>query len=765
MPTFGRNKVTERVFLVVFSILILAFFYILLSSNGLVLGNDPAVHLERAIMFLSIGKIPLGDIAWYPPLFHILLSAFMAFTGATSVDQMLVLMKSVTALIDWLLVFSVYLLGAKFFSKRVGVLAAALLLLCFPLYEINFWGGYTSILSLAFLSLLFVYISLERKGFGNAFLIFVFAFSLVLSHQLATFMAFVILPPFIVVMLVKSRGRYSKAWIAGLLGGLIAFFIYYFQAIAPHLGSLITIVFFQLKMMLYQVSAVNETAFIVNFGVILVFAFSGIVIAFFQLKKKKKLSFFLLLILALFVPLFFSQSYLFGLYLPYQWFIYYMLAPLAVLAAVSFSVTIDFASAAYLTNKKGWRRLLLKTLAIITVILVFLVLILRFQAVIGRIDESTAFYSTTDIDGYNAALWLKQSYREMTRVVVSEKPGEWFGVYSGKYVVAETNPIVDWNVVAESVLDLSYDIEHPITMVRAYESKGNISAENYISVNGVWTPVSYLSEDTSYVSFREGNGTLETFALSVLNKEIVLENESYPKGIEINYFNEKFALTENILVQNDSYPANITWTMTSLKSDLYYVVLYLSYHFDLSFSFSGAYIPGVLNWENPWDRPSKVQDNQWAVTDFSGKDLTDKYIGIYDDKDQAEFALKFLDKPDSGSLGALSNHQIDAFRFQYQFYQLNANQTVSSSYQILTFSQTSFPETQPPYELVGMFNSNSTKAFDVKCRDYASFVKEQDIGFSVYDVQRFDPSLLRSKVLQVLYSNNEFVVCKIKSRQ
>jgi hypothetical protein len=302
-------------------------------------------------------------------------------------------------------------------------------------------------------------------------------------------------------------------------------------------------------------------------------------------------------------------------------------------------------------------------------------------------------------------------------------------------------------------------------MVRAYESKDNISAENYISVNGVWRPVSYLSEDTSYVSFSEGNGTLETFGLSVLNKEIVLENESYPKGIEIKYSNEKFALTENILSQNYSYPTAITWTLTSLKSDLHYVVLYLSYHFDLSFSFSGAYIPGVLNWENPWSEPSKVQDNQWAVTDFSGKNLTDKYIGIYDDKNQAEFALKFLDKPDWGNIGALANHQIDSFRLQYQFYQLNASQTVSSSYQILTFSQTSFPKTQPPYELVGMFNSNSTTPFDVKCRDYASYVKEQNIGFSVYDAQRFDPSLLRSNILQVLYSNNEFVICKIKSRQ
>ena len=765
MPTFGRNKVTERVFLVVFSILILTFFYVLLSSNGLVLGNDPAVHLERAIMFLSIGKIPLGDIAWYPPLFHILLSSFMVFTGATNVGQMLVLMKSMMALIDWLLVFSVYLLGAKFFSKKVGVLAAALLLLCFPLYEINFWGGYTSILSLAFMGLLFVYISLERKGFGNAFLVFVFAFSLVLSHQLATFLAFFILPPFIVVMLVKSRGHYSKAWIAGLLGGLIAFFIYYFQAIVPHLGSLVTIVFFQLKTMLYQVSSANAHAFIVDFGVILVFAFSGIVIAFFMLKEKKTLGFYLLLILAFLVPLFFSQSYLFGLYLPYQWFIYYLLVPMAVFAGVSFSFTVDVVCASYSTSRKGWKRLLLKTIAIVAIVLVSLGLLLSFRTVTGKIDEGTVFYSTTDINGYNAASWLKQNSQEMTTVVVSEKPGEWFGIYSGKYVIAETNPIVDWNVVAESVLDLSYEIENPITMVRAYESKDNISLENYVSVNGVWKPMSYLSEETSYVSFTNGNGTLQTFALSGLNKEITMDEASYPKELAIKYYNEEFALTENTLVQNDSYPITVTWTLTSLKSNLNYVVLYLSNRFDLSFSFSGAYVPGVLNWENPWDKPSKVQDGEWAVTDFSRENLTDKYVGIYDDKNQAEFALKFVDIPDSGNIGALTNRQIDALRFQYQFYQLNANQAVSSSYQILTFSQTSFPKTQPPDELVGLFNSKSASAFDVKCRDYASYVKEQNIGFTVYDVQRFDPSLLHSKILQVVYSNNEFVICKIRSSQ
>ena len=130
----SRAKSLEIVFAAVFSILIVTFFFALLSMNGLVLGNDPAFHLSRAEMFLASGTIPMGDFAWYPPLYHILLASLIAFTGATSIEQMLFLMKALTALIDWLLIFSVYLMGAKFFGKKYGVLASALMLLSFPLY-------------------------------------------------------------------------------------------------------------------------------------------------------------------------------------------------------------------------------------------------------------------------------------------------------------------------------------------------------------------------------------------------------------------------------------------------------------------------------------------------------------------------------------------------------------------------------------------------------------------------------------------------------
>ena len=58
-------------------------------------------------------------------------------------------------------------------------------------------------------------------------------------------------------------------------------------------------------------------------------------ISFYLLRKQKKPLYWLILVLALFVPFFFAESYLVGFYMPFGWFIYYMTTPLAILAAVT----------------------------------------------------------------------------------------------------------------------------------------------------------------------------------------------------------------------------------------------------------------------------------------------------------------------------------------------------------------------------------------------------------------------------------------------
>jgi hypothetical protein len=590
---------------------------------------------------------------------------------------------------------------------------------------------------------------------------FIIGFSLVLSHQLATFLTAIILPPFLLVMLIKSKGHYSKAWIAAILGGAAAFLIYYSQSILSHIDVLISHVFFEIKMYLYQVPAVSANSFIVNFGFILFFAFLGVFLAFFKLKEEKKLSFFLLLSLSLFVPLFLSQSYLFGLYLPYQWFIYFLLPPLAIFAAVTFSFIIDLFFASYRKIKTG-RKTLMKIVSVSIVLVVFLMLLWHSQVLGGKINESTYYYSTSDVDGYNAAVWLKENFPDAANVTVTEKPGSWFGLYSGKPVIAATNPIIDRNVVAESVLDLSYEIEHPLTLVRAYAAKGNISDENYISINNVWRRVSYLSNAGIFLNFTE-NGIARYFPLFDLSREIVFEEQSYPKKFVIKYSNDEIVLTETIFVQNDSYPINVVWALSPLRSEIDDVALYISYFFDLTFSFEKAYVPGSLDWANPWSNSSYAQGNEWAVVNFSRENLKENYIGVYDEKNAVAFALKFVDLPDWGNVGALSSRQIDAFRFQYKFDKVNINQTVSFTYQILTFSKSSYPEMQQPSELKNLFNVKPS-AFDVKTRNYADYIKEFKIEFLVYDKNRFDSKLLSSQLLQLVYSNDKYVICRIKSK-
>jgi hypothetical protein len=270
-----------------------------------------------------------------------------------------------------------------------------------------------------------------------------------------------------------------------------------------------------------------------------------------------------------------------------------------------------------------------------------------------------------------------------------------------------------------------------------------------------------LSAAGIFLNFTENN-IARYSDLSNLSRDIVFEEQSYPKKFIITYFNDDIILTEDILVQNDSYPINVVWTLSPLRSEIDDVTLYVSYFFDLSFSFEKAYVPGSLDWANPWSKPSHAQGNEWAVVTFSNENLTDNYIGAYDDKNEIAFALKFADLPDWGNVGALSSRQIDAFRFQYQFDIINSNQTVSFAYQILTFSRSSYPEMPQLNELKNVFELESASAFEVKTRSYADYIKEFNIEFLVYDKNRFDSKLLSSQLLQLVYSNDKYVICRIK---
>jgi hypothetical protein len=754
----------EIAFISVFSVLIFIIFYTLLSMNGVVLGNDPAVHLEKAQIFLTTGKIPLVNLGWTPPLYELLLALLISFSGATGIGQQIFLVKALAVIIDWLLFLSVYLIGRKFFSKKIGAVASVLLLLCLPIYELNAWGGYTTVLGISFILLVFLYLTLAMDQFGYLVVTFFAAFAVVLSHQLAAFLGVIMLPPILLYMLIKSKGAYLKVVVALILGGGIAFFLYYIQAMLPYLGLVIEYVFFAEKSYATQIPAASFDSFIANFSFIFFLALSGIFISYYLLKRQKKLIFYGILMLTFFVPLFFAESYLFGFYMPFQWFTYYLTPPMAILAAVSLVFIEEKFSVFYTKNKKSFRKNWLTIATVCIVILIGLTLVYRSNAVYGKIMQFSDFYSTTDIKAYDAGVWLQQNYPGDATVVGTQVPGFWFSIFSGKTMIAQTEAAEGTNEIAQSILSLSYSIQDSQTLLKAYEANGYVSYENYVSINQIWYRVSYCSTDGDFISFTQ-NGTNYQFPLSALSSEVSFDEQSHPAKIELLYSNNYVDLTDTMLVQNDSYPINVSWAVTPLNNDISNVTLYLSTYFDLQFDFDKVQIPQLMDWVNPWDVSSKTTGGavgtQWAVVSFTNSTLTNNYIGLYDDKNQIAYAFNFTDTPDWGNIGALTNRQIDAVRFQYQFNQVNIGQTVTRQYQVLTLSKNSFPTLQPN-ELESLFNFNPSQ-FTVSTSDFKDYIAENNVEFIVYDKNQLNTNMARCPFLELIYSNDRYDIFKILS--
>jgi hypothetical protein len=756
-----NKRQLEAAVMAIFSVLIFTIFYVLISMNGVVLGNDPAVHLEKAQIFLNTGQISLANIGWTPPLYQIVLAMAISLSGAAAIGQYIVIVKILAVIVDWLFFMAVYLLATKFFGRKVGMVTSLLLLMSFPTFEMNAFGGYTTVLALAFLFLVLLYTPLAVDKLGYLAVAFFAAFGLVLSHQLAAFIAVFIMPPVLLYMLVKSKGKNLKVVLAIALGGGIAFFLYYFQAMIGYIDIVIDYVFFLIKAYAYQIPYTSFGAFMIDYGFIFFFAVAGIGVSYYLLRKRGKSLYFLILILSFAVPLFFAESYLVGLFLPFQWFMYYITPPLAILAAVTIVFLADKLWLYRANHRAAFKKTWVRAVVVLVVVALAAMLVYRGDVVYGKILESSVFYSTTDVKAYDAGVWLRENYPEPANVTVTRIPGFWFQEFSGKNVTAQTDPTVQRNEVAESVLHLSYEIEQPQTLLKAYEAKGDIYDETYVSFDQVWNRVSFTSGAGDFVMFTL-DGKDYNIPLSSMSRETIFNATENPKSITFVFTNQYVAVTKTVQVHNDQYPFTVAWTVTPMQTTLTNASLYLSTLMDLAFKFDRVEIPGLYDWISPWDAPTQLKTTSsdgWVAASFAAAHLTDNYLGLYDDVNDVAVAVHFNDLPEWGNIGALNTSYIDAVRFQYGFGDLAAGQTSGCSYQVLTLSKSTYPAlTRDGVE--GLLSLEPVK-FSVVTRDFMEYIEANDIRFIVYDRNQLDTTLIHSKLLQLIYSNDRYVIFKV----
>jgi len=415
----------------------------------------------------------------------------------------------------------------------------------------------------------------------------------------------------------------------------------------------------------------------------------------------------------------------------------------------------------YKLHRASVKRRYIKIAAVGLIILSCFALVMRGYSLGTQVNAAIPFYSASDPKALQAGLWLKANYPEPATVIVTSSPGFWFRAFCEKTVIAATDQIVERNVITESVLSLSYEIETPITLLRAYEAKGDIISENYISINNLWWRDTFCSIAGDYISYNV-DGEHKTVPLTQMGRYYTLDNSSQTaNALTLIYSNDDLLISQTQLVQPSSYTTEILWDITPVNSPISNVMLYMSTFFDLHFNFDKAYLPGALNWENPWDNLTDSYGDSWAVTDFSKTTLTDNYIVMHDEQNQIYYAMKFDDLPDWGNIGALGNKQIDAVRLSYKFEQINTDNHVSFSYKTLTFSEESFPQTIQPTQIKEVFVTQPLSYFHIVSRSYLDFIKENDISFLVYDRFQLDTKLVRNELLELIYSNDRYVIFKV----
>jgi hypothetical protein len=764
LPKTGR-PIAELVFVLVAVSTLFVLTVYQMSMDGILPGNDPAVHIENAKIVVRNRGVTYSEFPWYPPLFHTFLAILLLFSGTVDVMVASLLLKFVVAIINVLILLSTYLLCRRLLGRGVATASAMFTILSVPLFEMISWGGYPDFLGIAYIPLIFYIMNKDYVAWVKTFLLFLLSFTLVLTHQLSAFVFFLVFVPAFLIGTVRSK-RGLLAFIAVILGGSLAILAWYAEIILRYSNVFIYHIFFELKEAVYSIHNVSAEALVKTFGVTLFLALAGIPLALVFLKSRKTLRAFPLLALWIAVPFFFSQSYLFGFLLNYDRFIYFLATPIAIFAGVTAYGLAKVPT--FLLSKLASRIIKHRMLGLSQVfMLIILVGLFSSQLTLSLqiLQSFPQYYEVSGIAGHNIGSWLQQNSVLSGTVVVSKKPGSWLHVISEHETIEEPwSPLFGTrNVIAETVLYLFYEIDNTRALTREYVTDGPISGQvMYVSAYNIWKKVLSIPDNYVYISYLGTNDKEVVVSLSEIAKRTYWTQKSVDESQMISeYSNGLFTLEKLVTVHKETPLINLDWRFTT-HQNLAGAKLRIFNLMEPSLDFREASVPGILDWQNPWDKPSHLEtDHNWAIVECPPYILADNYAAILDIKNGVLVVFEFTTALDWLNLGALGNRFIDALRLGYQFGDLRENESREISFSVLPYSFESAQVERPTQAALQQLLASKTD-LSVQTGDYLTYIQEYNIEFVVFDSQQLPSDVEFSQILDRVCDNGRFVIFAIK---
>lgn len=750
----------ELVFVLIAASILFTITFQQLSTAGILPGNDPAVHLAKARIIIMDEKVSYSEIAWYPPLFHVIIAMIQIFSGTLDVIASAFILKLLIATLNVLLLLSTYLLARRIFGMGVAVVSVVFTIMSVPLFEMIFWGGYANFMGLAYISFVFYIMNKDLGFIVKNVLLFLGAFTLVLSHQLTAFVFVLMFVPVFLFNAIGSKRR-LLAFFAVIMGGGLALLAWYARILIEYSDIIIEYLFFTMAENVYHIPAVSLNGLIKIFGLTLFLGLVAIPLAFIMLKNKKSLKDSILIFFWIAVPFLLAESYLLGIHLPYHRFIYFFATPITILSAV----TIFYILAKSVTLlKTKFIPKIAKKFVMQNVIqgfvmgLIFSLLFFQAFMFVQRVEPYPQFYERASISSYNSGLWIKEHSISDGTVVVSRSPGSWYYLFSDHQTIQETDPVSSRTALAESILYSFYEMENSRVSIREFDTVSpSAGLGMYVSRFNIWTKAFSIPNNQTIFTYVDPFGEWVNISLSETVESIYwIENSANETKLVSEYTHELFTIERVVSLSSNNSTVNIEWNV-EVNKYLALVKLDIINLLETSLDFKEALVPGLLQWQNPWDNPLlRHSNNKWANVNGLPEILDENLTAVLDQTNGIMAVFEFDEYPPTNfTLGALNNRVLDALRLHYELDDLAEGERVNFSYSALTYAfesdETIENKRKTVEEVKELLNAETDLL--VRTRDFLRYIKENNIKFVAVDTKQVLSNIEATPALDQIYDN------------
>jgi len=502
-----------------------------------------------------------GETLATPPGFHFFTSILILFTGMPLLLAQLITAAFFSAFI----VFPAYLISRRIWrSHSAGLLATFFAAISALSFEMISWGGYTNVVSLALIAVIFYLFlrDIDQPSHFHLLMGTLLFGSLIITHTFSLFVFFPILILYFVLLLIGKRQKLKEMKILNALRfftvsvalGILAVSPWVLRVLSFYMGA-------SSEGALWGGMENNRNLILANRSVDPIISALIIVLipTFFMFKASRKRyvdSGSLLLVAWFLVPIVMTQAYIFGIFTDYSRFMYFIDFPGIIIISAGLLYLCRYTSIAI--NKFSrikWNKIKKALHVTVSTAILFSFIIASLWSIFPHEAMDRAnFYTTIQKPEATALEWIQNRTPENSVLVTDHLYGWWlsgigkrttlsaasleFLLYSHELEVAKS---------AQLLLDTDYYIDNGLIQVRedgSYLSRHNpeFSIETW---SGKPFALLYFKNNETTLEYNQRNITLSDMEITE-NSILQYENSTL---LTMTFENDLFTVKKTLTVQ------------------------------------------------------------------------------------------------------------------------------------------------------------------------------------------------------------------------